>query len=114
MYKIYINETPLFLLETNDAVLEKWKGENVLIMHATGKQKQFFQVIDSLEKMKRYDAVLLHGSNADELFEKFSSLYKILEAAGGIVKNEAGEILFIFRRGFWDLPKGKIDKGETP
>ena len=34
-------------------------------------------------------------------------------AAGGIVENEQGEILFQFRRGKWDLPKGKLDKGET-
>ena len=34
-------------------------------------------------------------------------------AAGGIVKNEEGAILMIFRRGKWDLPKGKLDKGET-
>ena len=34
-------------------------------------------------------------------------------AAGGIVSNESGELLFIFRRGKWDLPKGKLDDGEN-
>lgn len=34
-------------------------------------------------------------------------------AAGGIVENENKEILLIFRRGKWDLPKGKLDEGET-
>ena len=34
-------------------------------------------------------------------------------AAGGIVVNPKQEILWIFRRGFWDLPKGKLDPGET-
>lgn len=34
-------------------------------------------------------------------------------AAGGIVENEEGKILFQFRRGKWDLPKGKLDDGET-
>lgn len=34
-------------------------------------------------------------------------------AAGGIVVNPNQEILWIFRRGFWDLPKGKLDPGET-
>ena len=34
-------------------------------------------------------------------------------AAGGLVTNPMGEILWIFRRGFWDLPKGKLDEGET-
>ncbi|MDB5010934.1 MAG: hypothetical protein JWQ06_1723 [Mucilaginibacter sp.] len=36
----------------------------------------------------------------------------LIEAAGGIVKNEAGEYLFIYRNDKWDLPKGKIEKGE--
>jgi 8-oxo-dGTP pyrophosphatase MutT (NUDIX family) len=34
-------------------------------------------------------------------------------AAGGLVTNPKGEILWIFRRGHWDLPKGKLDEGET-
>lgn len=38
---------------------------------------------------------------------------KRIIAAGGLVINEQLEILLIFRRGFWDLPKGKLDKGET-
>ncbi len=42
------------------------------------------------------------------LLSSFLSLFKIIEAAGGFVKNEKGECLFIYRRGKWDLPKGKI------
>ena len=34
-------------------------------------------------------------------------------AAGGVVVNPNKEILWIFRRGFWDLPKGKLDPNET-
>lgn len=37
----------------------------------------------------------------------------IIIAAGGLVQNPSQEILLIFRRGFWDLPKGKLDAGET-
>ena len=38
---------------------------------------------------------------------------KTLIAGGGLVYNEKGELLMIFRRGKWDLPKGKLDNGET-
>lgn len=38
---------------------------------------------------------------------------KVITAAGGIVTNPDNEILFIFRRGKWDLPKGKLDEGES-
>lgn len=34
-------------------------------------------------------------------------------AAGGLVLNERNELLMIFRRGKWDLPKGKLEEGET-
>ncbi len=37
----------------------------------------------------------------------------IIIAAGGLVQNNEGAILMIFRRGFWDLPKGKLDAGES-
>ena len=36
----------------------------------------------------------------------------IIIAAGGLVQNSKGDILLIYRRGFWDLPKGKLDAGE--
>ncbi len=42
--------------------------------------------------------------------------WKPIKAAGGVVlKRENGElrVLMIYRRGVWDLPKGKLDKGET-
>lgn len=41
-----------------------------------------------------------------------TATHEYIEAAGGIVRNQQGAVLMIFRRGYWDLPKGKIDKGE--
>ena len=38
---------------------------------------------------------------------------KTIIAAGGLVTNEQGQLLMIFRRGHWDLPKGKLDEGES-
>ena len=38
--------------------------------------------------------------------------FKFIEAAGGLVINDLGEILFIKRNGIWDLPKGKVEVGE--
>jgi len=47
-------------------------------------------------------------------FENFASSYKHLYAAGGVVQNEMKEVLMIYRKGFWDFPKGKIEKYESP
>ena len=40
-------------------------------------------------------------------------MFKIIKAGGGVVKNNNDQILFIYRLKKWDLPKGKLDKGET-
>ncbi|MEK7199573.1 MAG: NUDIX domain-containing protein [Bacteroidota bacterium] len=38
---------------------------------------------------------------------------KTIVAGGGLVQNESGKLLMMYRRGKWDLPKGKLDAGET-
>lgn len=38
--------------------------------------------------------------------------YTYVRAAGGIVRNAENQILMIYRRGVWDLPKGKVETGE--
>ncbi len=51
--------------------------------------------------------------SVDEFNESFKD-FKVIEAAGGLVFNAEQHLLIIHRLGYWDLPKGKIDKGETP
>jgi 8-oxo-dGTP pyrophosphatase MutT (NUDIX family) len=46
-------------------------------------------------------------------FKNYTIGMEIIEAAGGMVLNTQGDVLMIYRRGFWDLPKGKIDPGES-
>ena len=50
--------------------------------------------------------------NFAEACKDFNSMFTRIEAAGGIVRNQAGGYLFIKRLGCWDLPKGKLDKNE--
>ena len=49
----------------------------------------------------------------DAVKERFFAEFKYVEAAGGIVCNEHGESLMIYRNNRWDLPKGHIDAGES-
>lgn len=48
-----------------------------------------------------------------EQLQRFCSDKRVIEAAGGLVINRSGDLLMIYRRGKWDLPKGKLDAGET-
>jgi 8-oxo-dGTP pyrophosphatase MutT (NUDIX family) len=111
MYKIYINETPLFLQSA--AEVQPAASERELVARYPGKPKFLLNYVDMLEKGRRFDTVTLYTDDVEQLFQDFASQYKIVEAAGGVVTNETGKVLLLFRRGFWDLPKGKIDSGET-
>lgn len=66
-----------------------------------------------LEKSDRYTSVYLFAEDYEKLLNDFHSLFKKIQAAGGIVHNSVGQLLVIYRRGSWDLPKGKIDPGES-
>ena len=46
-------------------------------------------------------------------FKQLLKSFKLIKAAGGLIKNNEGKYLFIYRNNVWDLPKGKIDKFET-
>jgi ADP-ribose pyrophosphatase YjhB (NUDIX family) len=49
----------------------------------------------------------------DNAFELFSNCFKTIFAAGGAVFNTDGSLLLMKRKGVWDLPKGKLEKGES-
>lgn len=113
MYKIYINETPLLLFDAGKGAQLPTVSPQEMLIRYTGKAKFLLNYADMLEKTRRYDRVIIYAEDYEKLVEDFKGNYKILEAAGGLVYNETGEVLMIFRRDFWDLPKGKIDPGES-
>lgn len=114
MYKIYINDTPLILQEASSDEILPLGDERHLVTRYSGAAKTLFSYADLLEKPHRFEAVYIYSSNYDQLVADFFGNYKLIEAAGGVVLDENGKILVIFRRNSWDLPKGKIDEGETP
>ena len=70
-------------------------------------------IVQAIKHLEFLSKVILYGE-WKHIFADLKTLYKYIEAAGGFIKNEHDEYLFIFRRGKWDLPKGKLEKGETP
>ncbi|MFK7934056.1 MAG: NUDIX hydrolase [Saprospiraceae bacterium] len=114
MYKILINERPLFLMDAVQATDHFPGNDKKLIGRYSGKSKNILNYVDMMEKTQRYEQVILYAIDYEELIKDFYSVFKEIEAAGGVVFNEKKEALLIYRRDFWDLPKGKIDPGETP
>lgn len=114
MYKIYINDNRLFLIASNDLESLRLQYPGCLTGRYTGRLKTILHYVDLLEKSRQHRTVILYSDDPLELTGDFFSQFNYLEAAGGLVFNSEGKALFIFRRGRWDLPKGKVDPGETP
>lgn len=104
MYKVFVNEKKLTLSKYPENIKKKLRYENFSTLEIA---------VDLLENTS-CPAINIYEENLDEIWEGFAHIFKIVEAAGGVVTNEKGEILFIKRIGKWDLPKGKIEKNEQP
>lgn len=103
MYKVFINEKKLLLSKFPESTEKNIPYEGIHSIEIA---------LDCLENTTKQE-VNIFGENINEIWSAFKSFFKIIEAAGGIVKNSEGKVLFIQRLGRWDLPKGKIEVGET-
>jgi 8-oxo-dGTP pyrophosphatase MutT (NUDIX family) len=115
MLKIFINEREIILASRNfDSSGFQETNPKYLITPYNGPKRHFFHYIDTLEKANgRTEGFLLLCENPENALIDLCSLLNVNVAAGGIVLNSENKILSIFRRDFWDLPKGKVDPGEA-
>lgn len=119
MYVIYINDRPLTLLSssepgTSDRAQKMSREDTHLTARYNGKPRTLLNYADMLEKgSPKVRSVDIVADDLEQLWADFRSKYKWVPAAGGLVRNtDLDRYLFIFRRGSWDLPKGKLDEGE--
>ena len=110
--KIYFNNKPLFLCDAVDETIQPYVHHDDAVFIDELNSHTVKSMIHEMEQLKIHAGVFYHLS-LDELKKAFFKKFTFIRAAGGLVINEKKEILLIFRRGKWDLPKGKLDKGET-
>lgn len=108
MVKVFsLNKT---ICLTSNLMDYQQKEDTVLVrIHSLDELQMMY---DELVTKNQFIEVYYYHENEKLLLTSFSSAFKVIEAAGGLVKNKKGEYLFIFRNGKWDLPKGKIEKKE--
>lgn len=109
--KIYFGDKPLFLCDAVDETLQPYIHHDDAMFIDELNSHTVKTMIHEMELEKIHAGVFYH-SNLEELRKAFYKKFTIIQAAGGLVQNEKNKILMIFRRGKWDLPKGKLDKGE--
>ena len=111
MYKIHINDSKIYLIKSAHLDLYT-KSKSALIFKYNMKTKYLLNFIDKAEKSKESHEIWIHSKSLLTLKNDFFSLFRVIKAGGGLVLNKEGQVLMIFRRGMWDLPKGKKEKGE--
>lgn len=86
---------------------EHTKCPNLKIEGTTPTPEELLSAIGGEKKL------LVVAEDAKECLERFCAQMPIVRAAGGIVENDGGDVLFMTRKGWRDLPKGHIDEGES-
>lgn len=102
MYKVFANRLPIILTSKKKYLIYN----NTFLLSS-------LNIDEILKKTRKHKKIYLFYPKKKELLSQFKKKIKTINAAGGIVNNKKNEMLFIFRRGKWDLPKGKSDIGET-
>jgi 8-oxo-dGTP pyrophosphatase MutT (NUDIX family) len=110
--KIYFSDKPLFLCDSFNEEINRFAHHDDAVFIDEFSNAAVNSMIHEMKEEKVHAGIFYH-SKLDELKKAFWKKFKIVQAGGGLVQNEKDEVLFMFRREKWDLPKGKLDKGET-
>jgi 8-oxo-dGTP pyrophosphatase MutT (NUDIX family) len=108
-YKIYYNDTYV-LVTSNRAQINK---NFTTIFTDPVETEKFFTNTPTLFDGTTNEPIAVLTGEPEKILQLLSARVKKVIAGGGLVFNEHGELLLIHRRGKWDLPKGKIEKGEA-
>lgn len=110
--KIYFDEKPVYLCDAISAGLKELMQHPEVVFIDELSTPAINALLHEIKK-EGFHAGIIWSQDLEKLKKAFFKHFKGIEAAGGIVQNDTKEILFIFRRGKWDLPKGKMEKKES-
>ncbi|PWA04260.1 NUDIX hydrolase [Flavobacterium psychrotolerans] len=103
MYKVFVNDKPLFL--TNE--IAKETDFQMFLLESIDIEQIIIKMFNN--KIKK---CYLYYPDEEVILKKLKEKIPVQRAGGGFVYNKKGEVLFILRNGKWDLPKGGKEKGE--
>ncbi len=110
--KVYFGNKPFILSSYVDQEISAMAWQAGVIVINQPSENDLRMCISEIED-KDTTAIIILTRQMDFFWDKFKSYFTQIVAGGGLVENADGEWLFIFRRGSWDLPKGKLDEGES-
>lgn len=107
MYKVFDKEKCAYFVSNEREVTTRTPSRVSLL---TAKD-DVFSIYGKFRQSRIRDLIIV-CADVESTWKEFTTHFTGIEAAGGRVRNSDNEVLFIFRRGKWDLPKGKIEDGE--
>ncbi|GBL36059.1 diadenosine hexaphosphate hydrolase [Filimonas sp.] len=110
MIKIILNNKRILLTEDYQAAMKQFTMTNAYITFNLTRQKAS-DIVDILMISEIQDAIIV--GNIEKNLDTLKRSFRVITAGGGVVFNNRNELLFIYRRKKWDLPKGKLDRGES-
>lgn len=111
-YTVFFGSKPYHITNTLTAELYKLANTAGTLIANQPDPNMVTQTIKDMA-LEGTRAVILLTDEFEYYWKLFQNHFTSITAGGGIVFNEKGELLFIYRRGKWDLPKGKLDDGES-
>lgn len=112
-YKFFVNSKVVILCDNPGKIEEIFIPSVNFIIKKHENIQQLKSLLDILLGQDNDSQLVIFNKDVEKLKSDFLSLFNCIEAAGGVVQNKKEEVLLIFRLGSWDLPKGKVDEGET-
>ena len=112
MYKIYFNNKPLFITSQLTPELQEYLHHEETVFIDEFSVHTVKAMVHEMEAPQIHSGVFLND-DVDAVLKAFKKKLVLIQAAGGLVHTNDNELLLIFRRGKWDLPKGKLDEGEN-
>jgi len=115
IYKIHCNRSLVYLAQaqTDLEIRELPLPKQGLRVAFPGNNFDYGAFIEALFHDREGQVFCLAGPDWQVVVSGFIRHFTLLDAGGGVGENGEGRVLVIYRRGWWDLPKGKMDEGET-
>lgn len=110
--RIHCGHSTLWLADEGDSTIDLVKSRTTTQLYTHPSSEQMDSALDTLWSGQMTD-IVLQDRSSEGLLRHIRARLCCIDAAGGLISDASSRYLMIFRRGHWDLPKGKLDDGES-
>ena len=104
MYKVFVNNKPIILSDQQKVV-----SEYEMCLFEVSRLEEILHKL----KYTKTKGIILYHEDLAQMWHDFNAFFTVVYAAGGLVVKDLNTYLLIFRNGYWDLPKGRMEKNEN-